>query len=134
MITTGIEGLEAQLDRLASREARRKIVEAGSAALIGKLQERTDAAHHILSGEMREAFAPDIYHEDVDECWQDVYPQGYDSRGISNAKKAFVTNYGRGKRKTAKTGDKFITGKTKDLEEAVADAMRAEAARVLNET
>jgi len=133
MIVGDFAAFEAQLDQLGGREAARRIVEAGSAAAVKVLQERTDAAHHIMTGQMKGAFAPGKYHEDVDRCWQDVYPQGTDARGIDNAKKAFVINYGYGGRKTAKTGDKFITGKTKTLEEAVSAAMQAEAERIKNE-
>lgn len=133
MIVGDFAEFEAQLDQLGGREAARRIVEAGSAAAVKVLQEGTDEAHHIMTGQMRAAFAPGAYHEDLDRCWQDVYPQGPDARGVDNAKKAFVINYGYGGRRTAKTGDKFITGKTKTLEEAVSAAMQAEAERIKNE-
>lgn len=133
MIVGDFAAFEAQLDQLGGREAARRIVEAGSAAAVKVLQERTSEAHHIMTGQMKAAFAPGKYHEDIDRCWQDVYPQGTDARGIDNAKKAFVINYGYGGRKTAKTGDKFITGKTKTLEEAVSAAMQAEAERIKQE-
>ena len=133
LIVGDIAEFETQLDRLGGREAARRIVEAGSAAAIKELQGRTEAAHHVMTGEMERAFAPGLYHEDIDRCWQDVYPQGTDRRGVDNAKKAFVINYGYGGRKTKKTGDKFITGKTKTLEEAVGNAMRAEAERIREE-
>ena len=65
--------------------------------------------------------------------WVDVYPQGNDSRGVSNAMKAFVINYGYGGRKTKKTGDKFITGNQKRMEQGVFTAMQAESDRRLAE-
>ena len=133
LIVGDMASLDAQMDQLGGRDAARRIVEAGSAAAVKALQERTDEAHHIVTGRMQQAFAPGIYHEDLDRCWQDVYPQGMDARGVDNAKKAYVINYGYGGRKTKKTGDKFITGNTKTLEEAVGAAMRAEAERILEE-
>ncbi len=135
LIVHGIEAIDEQLKKLGGREHARKIVEAGSAAAVKKLQERTEQAHHIMlnGGEMMKSFAPGKYHEDIDECWQDVYPQGYDSRGVSNAVKGFVINYGYGGRRTAKTGDKFITGRKPELDEVVGAAMRAEAERLMNE-
>lgn len=133
LIVEDISAIDASLEQLGSRENAKRIVQAGSAAAVAEMQKRTAEYRHILTGEMKAAFAPGIYHEDIDKCWQDVYPQGTDSRGVSNAKKAFVTNYGRGKKRTAKTGDKFITGKTKTLQEAVGAAMRAEAERIKNE-
>ena len=133
MSVSGIEGFEADLEKLGGRDAARRIVQAGADAAVKKLQERTDAAHHVMTGEMLQAFAPGKYHEDIDVCWMDVYPQGYDSRGVDNAKKAFVINYGYGRRRTKKTGDKFITGRKPELEEAVGAAMAAEAERIKEE-
>jgi hypothetical protein len=133
LIVGDIGNVELALEQLGNRENAKRIVQAGSAAAVAEMQKRTAEAHHIMTGEMQQAFAPGLYHEGIDKCWQDVYPQGTDSRGISNAKKAFITNYGRGGKRTAKTGDKFITGKTKTLQEAVGAAMRAEAERIKNE-
>jgi hypothetical protein len=133
LIVGDISSIEADLDKLGGREAARRIVEAGSAAAVKHLQQRTDEAHHVVTGQMRASFAPGIYHEDIDRCWQDVYPQGRDAKGTDNAKKAFVINYGRGGRRTKKTGDKFITGKSNTLEEAVSKAMTAEAERIREE-
>lgn len=133
LMVTGIEEMEMSLEQLGDRKNAKRIVEAGSAAAVKELQSRTAAARHIMTGEMQASFAPGLYHEDIDKCWQDVYPQGYDARGVDNAKKAFVINYGRGGKKTRKTGDKFITGKTKTMEDAVSAAMQAEAERIKNE-
>lgn len=133
MIVGDISVIEEQLEKLGSRENAKRIVQAGSAAAVKELQARTAEKRHIMTGEMQKAFAPGLYHEDIDKCWQDVYPQGRDSRGVDNAKKAFIINYGYGGHKTAKTGDKFITGKKKTLEDAVSAAMQAEAERIINE-
>lgn len=134
LIVGDIGGIEERLGKLASRENFRRVVEAGSAAAIRFMQERTSAARHVVTGEMQAAFGPGIYHEDIDRCWQDVYPQGLDARGVSNAKKAYVINYGYGGRKTKKTGDKFITGKKKELEDVVTEAMTAEMNRIIEQT
>lgn len=133
MITNGVEGLELQLEQLGGRAAAKRIVAAGCNAAIKVLQTRARTYHHVVTGSMQEHIAPGLYHEDIDACWQDVYPQEYDSRGISNATKAFVINYGYGGRKTDKTGDKFITGNHKPLKDAVSQAMAAEAERIKNE-
>ncbi len=52
---------------------------------------------------------------------------------MSNAKKAFVINYGYGGRKTKRTGDKFITGQKQTLSAAVGKAMQAESDRTVAE-
>lgn len=129
----GIEGVEDQLARIGGRESARRIVEAGAKACAAELEKRTDEYRHVVTGSMMSSFAPGKYHEDIDVCWQDVYPQGTDSRGISNTKKAFIINYGRGGKRTQKTGDKFITGKKTTLEQVVGQAMKAEAEQILKE-
>lgn len=130
---SGFDAIEAQLEQLGGRDAARRIVYAGADKAIEVLKARTETAGHVVTGGMMASFAPGRYHEDIDKCWQDVYPQGYDSRGVDQAKKAFVINYGYGKRKTEKTGDKFITGKQPELKDAVGAAMQAEADRIREE-
>ena len=44
-----------------------------------------------------------------------------------------MINYGYGGKRTTKTGDKFITGNRKQLEDVVHEAMAAEADRIRNE-
>ena len=133
LTVNGIEGLEARLGGLASRDAARRIVAAGAEVCARILSERTGQKRHVVTGSMAGNIRPGKYHEDLDVCWQDVYPQGNDGRGVSNAVKAFVINYGRGGKRTAKTGDKFITGKNRELQDEVSRAMQAEAARILQE-
>ena len=60
---------------------------------------------------------------------QDVYPLGEDRRGTRNATKAYVLNYGRGRRLR---GDKFITGDDR-AEEIVTQAMQEESDRLVEE-
>lgn len=122
-----------KLEQLGGREAIRRIVEAGVKAAIKLDQERTVAAGHVITGRLKEGFGPGVYHEDLDSAWQYVYPQGTDSDGQDLAKIAFVINYGRGGKKTAKTGDKFLTGHKDTLDEAVGKAMAAEAERIKND-
>lgn len=43
-----------------------------------------------------------------------VYPQGEDGRGVSNALKAYVAHYGKGKK--IKSGDKFVYKAEKSAE------------------
>ena len=76
---------------------------------------------------------PGIYHEDLNSGWVEVYPQGEDSRGVSNAKKAFVINYGYGKRRTKKTGDKFITKSERQFKANVQKSMQTESDKLIAE-
>lgn len=115
------------------RDAIRKIVMAGAEVCAEETKQEITRYRHVVTGDMMTGVAAGKYHEDLGEGWVEVYPQGYDSRGISNAKKAFVINYGRGGRKTAKTGDKFITGNKKTMQAIVNRAMQAESDRLIQE-
>jgi hypothetical protein len=121
-----------KLGALGSRENIRRIVEAGSKAAVMELQRKTQEKRHVITGEMEQSITAKELHEDLGKAWQYVYP-GEGGRD-ENTVKAFVINYGRGGRRTARTGDKFITGNKKQLDEAVKAAMAAEADRILNET
>ena len=129
---SGFEGIERQMEKL-SRETVKRLVNAGAAALVDTTKELIKQNHHIATGAMERSVQPGQYHETLDGGWQEVYPQGTDSRGVDNAMKAFVINYGAGGNRTAKTGDKFITGNKKKRQEAVAAAMEAENKKILNE-
>ena len=128
----GGEDFDARLGRL-ERDGVKRIVMAGAEACVEAMQERIGAYRHIVTGSMQRSVKPAKYHEDLGSGWVEVYPQGDDGRGISNAKKAFVINYGYGGRRTKKTGDKFITGDIKNMEQAVAEAMQRESGRLLDE-
>lgn len=125
--------MDERLGKLGSRESLRRILEAGTKRCIDQLQARTRERHHIVTGSMMESISGSRVHEDLGSVWQYVYPQGPDRNGKDNAVKAFVINYGRGGRKTRKTGDKFLTGKKNDLQSVVSSAMAAEADKVKDE-
>lgn len=130
---SGTEELEQQLARM-DRDMIKGIVMAGAEACTKEMQNMIGAYRHIKTGSMQKEVKPAQYHEDLNGGWVDVYPQGEDSRGVSNALKAFVINYGIGKNPTRrsgghmknKTGDKFITGNQKRMEQGVFTAMQAE--------
>ncbi len=129
---SGFEVIDNNLAKLG-RESIRRLVEAGAKALIQEVQGAIDSAHHVVTGSMRDSVQTGQYHETLGGGWMDVYPQGDDSRGISNTTKAFVINYGYGKRRTDRTGDHFITGKKHKYESAVSAAMKKENETIINE-
>lgn len=128
----GFERIEGVLTRL-SRTAIREVVMAGAEACVEETRRNILQYRHVVTGSMMEGVAPGKYHEDIGSGWVEVYPQGDDHRGISNAKKAFVINYGYGKRRTKRTGDKFITGEKKTMEEIVAKAMQAKSDEIIKQ-
>lgn len=132
----GFDGLEAQLAEM-DRNMIKGIVMAGADACTKEMQNMIGSYRHVRTGSMQQHVAPAQYHESLNSGWVDVYPQGTDDRGVSNALKAFVINYGIGKNPTRrsggkvknKTGDKFITGNQKRMERGVFTAMQAESDR-----
>ena len=129
---SGFELVDAQLAKL-DRGTVKRIVMAGAEALVEATKDTIASRHHIATGEMMANVRPGQYHETLDGGWIEVYPQGTDSRGVSNAQKAFVINYGYGGRRTAKTGDKFLTGQKKRLEMSAIEAMNRENEKILQE-
>lgn len=127
----GFDAIEAQLEKLG-RPAIRRIVEAGARADEDEWRANIRQARHIRTGGMLESVGSTVYREFLGGGEISVYPQGYDREGVSNATKAYVINYGRGKRR-GKLGDRFITGKLRQTEEKVFQAMQAESDRILDE-
>lgn len=128
----GFDRIEASFDGMG-RGMIRKIVEAGAAAAVEEMRKNTTEAHHVRTGSMLAGVRAGEYHETLGGGYMAVYPQGTDAHGVSNTLKAFVINYGRGKKKPgSRMGDKFITGKDSKTEAIVKAAMQAEADRLMD--
>lgn len=132
----GMDDITGQLTKLQGngiRTAVKRIVMAGAEADAREMEKLTRQAGHIRTGSMVGNIRAGTYHESLDGGEVNVYPQGNDARGTSNAMKAFVINYGRGKRKSKKMGDKYITGAFATTEKIVGTAMAEEAEKVFRE-
>ena len=129
---SGGESFDGQLEQLG-RDGVKTVVMSGADACVKVMQDMVEAYHHVVTGDMKSAVAPAKYHEDLNSAWVEVYPQGSDRRGVSNAVKAFVTNYGHGKKKGRKSGDKFITGNKNKMQTVVTAAMQAASDRLIQE-
>ena len=137
LTVSGAELVDAQLDRMG-RTMIRQIVEAGAGAAEKRMAENTQKAQHVRTGDMLKSIGTNEYREWLGGASVDVYPQENDRRGVRNATKAYVINYGKGRRTTKrgtrnKTGDHFITGDESQTEKAVFDAMKAESDRLIGE-
>ena len=131
---SSIDGISSDLGSMG-RDTIRKIVEAGARADAEEWRRIIIEANHVRTGSMRDSVQMTEYRETMGGGQISVYPQGTDMHGISNTIKAYVTNYGRGKRKRgSKMGDKFITKNEGQIEEIVAEAMQAEADRLMART
>ena len=140
---SGFDLVESQLNRMG-RPMIRQIVEAGAKAAEKVMADATEEHGHVgPRGEMLKSIGTNEYREFLNGGSVDVYPQGDDSKGARNATKAYVINYGKGKRPNTKwpkkhprrnrTGDKFITGNESKTEAAVTEAMQAESDRLIAE-
>ena len=135
------EDFDGKLDRLG-RTAIKNIVMAGAEQCVKDLQSVIGTYRHIRSDSMKDNVRPGVYHEDLNSGWVEVYPQGTDSRGVSNATKAFVIDRGIGRNPTIrsggkqknKTGDKFITKNQKQFQTDVARAMQDASDRLVADT
>ena len=119
-----------------TRDQIRRIVEAGAKAAAEEMQRAIRDARHVRTGSMRDNVRAAEYKETLGGGQMSVYPQGTDGRGVSNTLKAYVINYGRGRRKPgSRMGDKFLTGREQEArtEAAVAAAMQAEADAIAGE-
>lgn len=129
----GFDRIEASFEGMG-RDGIRRIVEAGAAAAVVEMKKAITEHHHVRTSDMLNSVRAGEYHEELDGGYMAVYPQDNDRHGVSNTVKAFVINYGRGKKKrTARMGDKFITGKEDQTEAIVTAAMQAEVDRLIDE-
>jgi len=135
MRVNGFEYIETQFARMG-RPMIKQIVSAGSSAAEKRMTERGENAGHgspgksrRATGEMLASIGRNEYREFLGGGAQDVYPLDEDRKGVRNAMKAYVLNYGRGKRLR---GDKFITGDDQ-AEEIITGAMQAESDRLCEE-
>lgn len=128
------DSLGEQLEGL-DRDMIRRVVMAGAEAVKKEMQAVISEYHHVRTGSMMQGVGPGKYKENLGSGSVEVYPQGDDGRGVSNALKAFVINSRKTKKKPARSGDKFLTkASSKKRFEAVAvEAMKAESERILAE-
>lgn len=136
-----IDGAEYVTVKLSAnaRETIRRLTMAGAKAAEEIMKANAEARQHVRTGDMIASIRDNGYREWYGGGATDVYPQEDDAKGVRNATKAYVINYGKGRRPTTrrgkrnKTGDKFITGAEKQTEAAVGQAMQAEMARINEE-
>lgn len=123
---SAVDDVAEQMGQIADglrRTVIREVVQAGAEKYAEMLKQEIRARHHIASGSMEQNVKAGKYYETVGGGFTYVYPHGADNRGIDNARKAFIINYGRGGRRTEKTGDRFITNLERTAEDPVQNAM-----------
>lgn len=107
----------------------REILEAGAEVYKEEWKNSIKSHYHVRTGSMVNAVAATDLKRTADGYTISIYPTGSDSHGVSNATKAYVINYGRGGKRTPKTGDKFVS----IAEQAAVDKANAAMSAKLNE-
>ena len=106
-----------KLDDQTVRKIRHKMLENGAKVLIKEMQSTIETRHHVVNRWMKNSVAATKIFEDADSMSIKVYPQDTDPRGVSNAMKAQIINYGYYNRDTGyriKKKDKFLDNKFRE--------------------
>lgn len=128
-----------QIERLGAnaRENIERIAMAGAKALEDRMRGNIQGRRHVRTGDMLASVGHTGFAESYMGGSTEVYPLDEDRYGNRNATKAYVTNYGRGRKgrklNNRKSGDHFITGDEAKAEAAAQEAMSAEADAILEE-
>ena len=113
-----------QLDTQKVREIRKKVLWAGA-----KVVEKETRAYiydeHRESGDLAKSVAQTDIHEDLDSTWVEIYPQGYDSRGVSNElkNKIIIDGYYSKGTGTKKIKDPYVKKLRERLEPRILSVM-----------
>ena len=76
------------------REITKKCLQAAGKVMEKELKRTIEAKHHVVSHDMANAVAQTKVYENIDGGYIEVYPQGTDSRGVSNSMKHTIINKG----------------------------------------
>lgn len=117
--TKGLDILTSKLSELASEiggDLPDRMLDAGAETAEDNWREGILAAGHVESGDMLRSVGTSPYPYS-----REIYPQGTDRKGVRNAEKAFVINYG----KNGKKGDRFADKIQKKNEKECYRAMAA---------
>ena len=109
--TSGIDDIIHAMDRMRMSSGPLAAEMVNAAVEEIKLQWRLSAGMHghVDTGQMLDSidFGPGPLRA-ADIIFRDVYPQGTDNKGVRNATKAFVLNYGRSYGRTIKPGTQWV--------------------------
>lgn len=96
--TSGLDALIRDMTRLGqtSGEIAEAMCQAAAAEIRDCWKESAEKHGHRVTGDMIDSIGFKSKPQRIgDVVFQDIFPQGKDDRGIRNAEKAFVLNYGR---------------------------------------
>lgn len=116
--TKGLDILTEKLSELANEiggDLPDRMLDAGAETAEGNWREGIEAAGHIDTGDMLRSVGTSPYPHS-----REIYPQGTDRKGVRNAEKAFIINYGKGKKKGDRFADKIQKKNEKECYKAMA--------------
>lgn len=134
----GIDAIAVQLKEMSALTGQmaQQMLAAGADELKTLWQKEIRAHGHVDTGDMVESVAATEAKKSGDGLMVEVYPQGKDRKGVSNAEKAYLLHYGwKGRRskirksgergKNARRGDHFVDAIEAAAPDAVEKAMAA---------
>ena len=126
--TTGFEEIEKQFLRRAEKAVKAvpRMLKRGAEVLAEAQRREIDQMDIVDKGELMRSVKPTKVKQKEESSYIDVYPQGTDSKGVRNAEKGFIAQYG----KSNEPARPWMTAKSAD---AVHNAMWEEWERVNNE-
>lgn len=116
LIRRQLKGHEEKLDEITD-----KMLLAGADAAVAAQKASAQRHGHINTGDMLKSIKPTKIKKKDGEKSIEIYPHGKDRKGVSNAQKAFVLNYGRSNR----AGSRWVEEATEQCSEPAQEAMAA---------
>lgn len=119
-----VEGIETVIKAMhrmgnATGPVADEMLSAAAEIVVGAWQASIQSHGHIDTGAMFRSVKPTPAKTQGDTRVLSVYPQGSDKRGIRNAEKAFIANFGR----THQRGTGFVQEAEKNAEGPAQEAM-----------
>jgi hypothetical protein len=94
--SSGLDDLISEMQRMGQQTGpvAEEMVQAAVDIIKEKWKESALEHGHIDTGEMFDSIGYGLPVHAANIIYQDVYPQGKDSKGVGNAEKAFILHYG----------------------------------------
>lgn len=124
----GFDDVEKSLLRMekAAVEAVPRMLKAGAAVLVKAQQDEIERMDIVDKRDMKNSIKAGKIKGNATEQYVEVAPSGTDRKGVRNAEKAFVAQYGRSYGKTAKPARPWMTAANEKSTDKVHEAMRKE--------
>lgn len=123
----GMDALAGQMQRMGqlAGPVAEEMVNAGVQVIQDEWKLSAATHGHVRTGAMVASIRPGkLKGLGGSAIFRDVYPQGKDGKGVRNAEKAYILQYGRSYGRTKKPGDWWVEEAEKNAEPAVMETIR----------